>query len=510
MDVLRREDKRLEIRAALSRIDRNPDGGIDEEEFKGVLKLLTASTPTKKEIRAFMQQHTLSTDSTQNEVNLENVLLAKCAVSPSRHSASPPWEALVQERHAILGAPRMVPTRISTFSDPPDTTIRHTRPSVPSSDSELETRKTHSFNSFSDMSPVSSPSYQVAPVAPIEVVKPPPPPVVTNPTPAVSKVLETKSSALTSDQPAALSKPPTIPILPLGSLVQHTSTVNPSPRSARSTGGEEWHRGSSLAGPNSVISAPSSPHDSDVSDNMSIVSSAFGGSISHRFLDDHEPTKGHSTSTVNPVTNVDSWQSDHLSEEEATAVTGTPREEIDHGVDEDVRSSVLSHKSAKPTTGSDTKSASTPSLREASFPGNETSRELLSKGSEYSRSEEKRSLPPSVVSTPRVDDFSSLVFQGIEDGGQSINNAQALVDQPEDDEEVEECVDSLVIDVMKDGKERSIVKLTHSEFRTGLTVKDFPLALSFRNILALLLPDNGLPHLELFADVSYFSLQRWF
>uniref|UniRef100_H3HAV9 Uncharacterized protein n=1 Tax=Phytophthora ramorum TaxID=164328 RepID=H3HAV9_PHYRM len=73
IDVLRREDKRLEIRAALKRIDRNSDGSIDEEEFKGVLKLLTAATPTKKEIRAFMQQHTLSTDSTQNVTNLENI-----------------------------------------------------------------------------------------------------------------------------------------------------------------------------------------------------------------------------------------------------------------------------------------------------------------------------------------------------------------------------------------------------------------------------------------------------
>ncbi|KAK1939384.1 Dynein assembly factor 1 [Phytophthora citrophthora] len=512
IDVLRREDKRLEIRVALSRIDRNSDGGIDEEEFKGVLKLLTATTPTKKEIRTFMQQHTLSTDSTQNAVNLENVLLAKCAVSPSRNAASPPWEALVQERHAILGAPRMVPTRISTVPDPSDTTTRHSRHSVPSSGSELETGKTNSFNSFSDISPVSSPSYQVAPVVPIEAVKPPPPPFVTGPAPAILKISEAKSS---TDQPVAFSKPPTIPALPLASLVQHTSTVNPSPRSARSTGDEDWHRNPSLTSPNSVISAPSSPHDSDISDNMSIVSSAFGGSISHRFLDD-EQTKPHTTSTVNPATsNLDSprWQSDNFMEIEAiSAVVGTPREDTERlsigEVEDDVRSSVLSHKSAKPITGGselDAKSASTPSIREASFPGNETPRELLSRGSEYSSAvqEEKRSPPGNVVSTPRFDDLSSLVFRGAEDGGQSFSNAEVSADQPEDDEGDEECVDSLVVDVMKDGKERSIVKLTHSEFRTGLTVKDFPVELSFRNVLALLLSDNGLSHLELFAGSRF-------
>ncbi|KAL3668184.1 regulation of response to stimulus [Phytophthora oleae] len=508
MDVLRREDKRLEIRAALSRIDRNSDGGIDEEEFKGVLKLLTASTPTKKEIRAFMQQHTLSTDSTQNAVNLENVLLAKCAVSPSRHAASPPWEALVQERHAILGAPRMVPTRISTApesTDPPSSTIRNSRPSFPSSGSDLETGKTNSFNSFSDITPVSSPSYQVAPVAPIEVAKPPPPPVVV--TLAPPKVSESKNAVLTSDQPAAFSKPPAIPILPLASIVQHTGSVNPSPRSARLTGDEEWQRNSSLTGPNSVISTPSSPHDSDISDNMSIVSSAFGGSISQRVLDDHEYINPHTTSTVNPVTsNLDSPE--HFSEDEASSgVVSAAREEAEElsagEVDNDVRSSVLSHKPAKPaTTGSnelDTKSASAPSLREASFPGNETPRELLSSKIEYSSAghEEKRSLPVSVVSTPRFDDLSSLVFRGAEDHMTSSG------EQAEDDEEVEECVDSLVVDVMKDGKERSVVKLRHSEFRTGLTVKDFPVELSFRNMLALLLPDNGLSHLALFAECRF-------
>ncbi|KAE9045424.1 hypothetical protein PR002_g2222 [Phytophthora rubi] len=233
MDVLRREDKRLEIRAALNRIDRNSDGGIDEEEFKGVLKLLTTSTPTKKEIRAFMQQHTLSTDSTQNAVNLEKVLLAKCAISPSRHSACPPWEALVQERHAILGAPRMAPTMMPTAVESHDL---------------------------------------------------------------------------------------------------------PSPKA--------------------------------------------------------QPSRPNFTASDN-------------------------------------------------------------------------------------------------------------VYREADEGGRSTENMRPTFDQPEEDEEVEERVDSLVFDVIKDGKERYVGKLIHSEFRSGLPVTDFPAELPFRNLLALLLPDNGLSDLTLFAECRF-------
>ncbi|KAE9028309.1 hypothetical protein PF011_g1634 [Phytophthora fragariae] len=233
MDVLRREDKRLEIRAALNRIDRNSDGGIDEEEFKGVLKLLTTSTPTKKEIRAFMQQHTLSTDSTQNAVNLEKVLLAKCAISPSRHSACPPWEALVQERHAILGAPRMAPTMMPTAVESHDL---------------------------------------------------------------------------------------------------------PSPKA--------------------------------------------------------QPSRPSFTASDN-------------------------------------------------------------------------------------------------------------VYREADEGGRSTENMRPTFDQPEEDEEVEERVDSLVFDVIKDGKERYVGKLIHSEFRSGLSVTDFPAEFPFRNLLALLLPDNGLSDLTLFAECRF-------
>ncbi|ETL95884.1 hypothetical protein L917_06410 [Phytophthora nicotianae] len=458
VDVLRREDKRLEIRAALNQIDCNSDGGIDEEEFKGVLKLLTASTPTKKEMRAFMQQHTLSTDSTQNVVNLENVLLAKCAVSPSRHSACPPWESLVQERHAILGAPRMTPAVISTsqMSPDPSSTARLSRPSV---DSNVITGNVnpsvHSSN-FPDVSPLSSPSSQ-APVAPIEAMnvptKPPPGsdnvPVVAQQ--ALNKVSESKGAASQPDQSATLTKTPLVPMLPLASVVQNTTRL--SPRSSRSSFGDDGQRNpikhSALTGQSFVVPAPSSPHDSDTSDNMSVVSSTFGGSVTQRFLEDHgnntvTERKAHIPPTINTQsTTLDSprWQSEHFLRDDeeifSSTAASTARKEEDElngGVDDDDMRSATNHK----------------------FPIS-----AKTSGSSNRLSDNKK------------------------------------------DEEVEERIDSTTFDVTKDGKERYVAKLIHSEFRSGLTVKDFPAEIPFRNLLALLLPDNGLPDLALFTECRF-------
>jgi hypothetical protein len=103
-EILKREDKRLEIRAALGQIDRNIGGGVDEEDFKAVVKLLTGTEPSKKEIKQLMCQSSVSGDNLQNAIALENVLLAKCSSSPSKKAACPPWEALVQVRHANIGA----------------------------------------------------------------------------------------------------------------------------------------------------------------------------------------------------------------------------------------------------------------------------------------------------------------------------------------------------------------------------------------------------------------------
>ncbi|KAF4138013.1 WW domain-containing protein [Phytophthora infestans] len=538
VDVLRREDKRLEIRAALNQIDRNNDGRIDEEEFKGVLKLLTASTPTKKEIRAFMQQHTLSTDNAQSVVNLESVLLAKCAVSPSRHSACPPWESLVQERHAVLGAPRMASTMVSTTPESPDSSsskARVSRSSVKSS-SERSVGPSVQRGNYSDASPLSSPPSQAAPVSSLET-KPPPTPVTSIPVvtqQVAPKVSESKNAALPSDQPAHSTNPPQVPMLPLSSVLQHNT--GPSPRSARSSFGDGGHRNltkpsprsaiddeglrnPSLTGPSSGIPAPSSPHESDFSDSMSFVSPTLGGSISQRISEDHSLTelKAHVATNNSSPTNVDSsrWRSERFSgKDDEAASNGGVRGALEASdvpnsgnFDDDVRS-VTSHNPLKATfiagSTNDNNSVSGLSRREDSF---DTARETSTKGAEYSTSghDEKRSVPESVVSTPRLD-LTSLVFEGMEDGTRTAtlnSNTDGPLDEPEDDDQVEERIDSTIFDVTKDGKERSVVKLIHSEFRSGLTVKDFPVDLPFRNLLALLLPDNGLSDLALFNKCRF-------
>ncbi|EEY69421.1 uncharacterized protein PITG_05655 [Phytophthora infestans T30-4] len=443
VDVLRREDKRLEIRAALNQIDRNNDGRIDEEEFKGVLKLLTASTPTKKEIRAFMQQHTLSTDNAQSVVNLESVLLAKCAVSPSRHSACPPWESLVQERHAVLGAPRMASTMVSTTPESPDSSsskARVSRSSVKSS-SERSVGPSVQRGNYSDASPLSSPPSQAAPVSSLET-KPPPTPVTSIPVvtqQVAPKVSESKNAALPSDQPAHSTNSPQVPMLPLSSVLQHNT--GPSPRSARSSFGDGL-RNPSLTGPSSGIPAPSSPHESDFSDSMSFVSPTLGGSISQRISEDHSLTerKAHVATNNSSPTNVDSsrWRSERFSgKDDEAASNGGVRGALEASdvpnsgnFDDDVRS-VTSHNPLKAT-------------------------------------------------------FIA--------GSTNDNN---------NDDQVEKRIDSTIFDVTKDGKERSVVKLIHSEFRSGLTVKDFPVDLPFRNLLALLLPDNGLSDLALFNKCRF-------
>ncbi|GMF16894.1 unnamed protein product [Phytophthora fragariaefolia] len=533
MDVLRREDKRLEIRAALNRIDRNSDGGIDEEEFKGVLKLLTTSTPTKKEIRAFMQQHTLSTDSTQNAVNLENVLLAKCAISPSRHSACPPWEALVQERHAILGISRMEPAKTLDSHDVPPP---KSRPSFTSSDCGMTTENGNPFlhsNSASDVSPLSSPSSQ-APVAPIDMANATNKPLSGSlvnmlQTQAETKTPELKSMMSSSQQQPTSTKPPPIPILPLASVMQYP--VSPSPRSARSSIDDEAHRNPPAVregAPHSIISAPSSPHDSDLSDSMSVISSTFGGSMPQRMIGDQEPINVPERKPLAPPIiasiTLDSprWQSEHFSAgEEETPHSGSHcsvREEVDElssrDADDDA-CSAYSHKGPKPLVTSvssgqevsDIKSVSTPSRVEAGIYGNETQKEVTTtRSSEYSSTaqEEKRSLPGSVASSSRFDDLSSLVYRGVDEAERSTlfaDNAESPLDQPEEDDDIEERVDSLVFDVMRGGKERYVVKLVHSQFRNGLSVQEFPAELPFRNLLALFLPDNGLADLSSLGSI---------
>ncbi|RLN75171.1 hypothetical protein BBJ28_00017930 [Nothophytophthora sp. Chile5] len=554
MDILRREDKRLEIRAALGRIDRNSTGGIDDDEFKGVIKLLTTSTPTKKEVQMFMQQHTLSTDSAQNAVNLENVLLARCATSPSRKTASPPWEALVQERHADLGASRWNMAAMADASSPtgsPNSSFP-SRPSLPAPAVGSTMAPFVHSHSNPDISPPTTPSSQGFPVVPIDAstalnagLKPPPAPI-SQPSAASQVQYPTKPPDLkvvtpVPHQPTAFTKPPSIPVLPLASMTQ--APVYASQRVALPTVEDEGQRHPPVAREASspIVSAASSPRYSDMSDSVSVMSSVIGGVASQRQPEEHErvlvperkPPPPVAADVTPAIHDSPRWQSESLSveneERASTGDFGATRAEDDSSSADEADNEVASGYShgdgtnlapkSSFTSGSsgndsnDSKNAVSLPRREASNLGSEPV-ELSIGGGEAPPAatiDEKRSQAGSVVPTPRCEDLSSLVYRGTEDGGHLAPTglsgkaeAQETTDsQPEEDEEVGERIDSVVVDVVKDGKERSIVKLIHSDFRSGLSPKEFPADLPLRNLLALLLSDNNLVDLALFNECRF-------
>ncbi|RQM25013.1 hypothetical protein B5M09_003204 [Aphanomyces astaci] len=110
--VLLREDKRLEIQAVLVQIDYNASGGVDEGELRVALKLCGGGDePTKKDLTYFSDQLSAMTWQNDGGFNarscLENLLLAKYAKSPPKRDTAgmPPWDSLVQIRHAELVKP---------------------------------------------------------------------------------------------------------------------------------------------------------------------------------------------------------------------------------------------------------------------------------------------------------------------------------------------------------------------------------------------------------------------
>ncbi|RHY49826.1 hypothetical protein DYB30_000400 [Aphanomyces astaci] len=110
--VLLREDKRLEIQAVLVQIDYNASGGVDEGELRVALKLCGGGDePTKKDVTYFSDQLSAMTWQNDGGFNarscLENLLLAKYAKSPPKRDTAgmPPWDSLVQIRHAELVKP---------------------------------------------------------------------------------------------------------------------------------------------------------------------------------------------------------------------------------------------------------------------------------------------------------------------------------------------------------------------------------------------------------------------
>jgi hypothetical protein len=86
---------------------------------------------------------------------------------------------------------------------------------------------------------------------------------------------------------------------------------------------------------------------------------------------------------------------------------------------------------------------------------------------------------------------------------QVVTTADAKLEITDDDEEEEERVDVVDAEVIKDGKPRTVMKLTHTGFKTGLKLTEFPSEVPFRNLLVLILSDNKLRDLKLLEEVPF-------
>ncbi|KAL8015221.1 putative WW domain, leucine-rich repeat domain superfamily, WW domain superfamily [Plasmopara halstedii] len=427
LNLLRREDKRLEIRVALNRVGR---GKFGEEECKKVLKLLSASVPTNKDIRTYMQ---LSSDITQNQVDLESVLLAKYQASPSKQSLSPPWEALVQERHATLGASSTASTSLPTLFESSDFSVFKDLSSK-SSLSLLNCDPDMCSGRSSDVLSLSSRTDQVASVASMNTM------------------------TIESDLPTA-------PI-PSTSFDYQSGGDNDLRRSVQST---ILNVDDMFQEPKISISAASSPRDSDIAD---YAPPAFGGNPTRSDSDNHIVVK---------------YDEDLISKNGGISLMKQKQDQL-YMRDFDDNNDLFG-----------------PNYHyfECDTSNKKISKECPSLLSEHSAGSE------SIARTSRNDNLEVLEYRKFEDSGQTVPFCSSNICVLNDAEDNKDCIDSLVVDVLKDGKDCTVVKLTHPEFKNGMTVKKFPAELPFRNLLALLLPGNSLTNLQLFDEVSLFVFCRF-
>lgn len=632
-EILKREDKRVEIRAALAQIDRNSAGGIDEDEFKAVLKLLTGTEPNKKEVRTLMQQHSSQTSASggagdssvqKSAMSLENLLLAKCSSSPSKKAACPPWEALVQVRHAMLGQqyPNQLAKAKSEYSaaEPSHGSERPAVSAMHRSQSQQISLKTDAPNiqvSNGSSSSATAQRISVAAAAPNVNVKlamamPPPPPLqisTSGHTQQQQQQSPVSSSSGSSDRGDGSAyaklkadfKPPASPPppLPLPQTVA-TSASSPDSKGAASRsvysfssssgrGSQEnvlteqpayplKVQASSAVAPVDAIAAPARAAPSSP-DRMSVYSSSSSFSqyidsvdtprqsttsatttsaaapsqlpaaqrVSIDDLEKKKSTPQHSVAN-SVISESPRWRDEDIftdDEEDDAASTGhgddgTDRDEVHvNELDEDPISKAGSSSNEFHSTGSVSSSSKTShssglSKSHAVFQQQQHRRidsgTFASEIVELSDGEDGPAPPLVSTATERVGQFSvssrtdkdlsSLIYRAdeITESGAAARRQLALGpiddyhhhsvepqsnndDPVNDDDDKEERVDSIVSDVVKDGKPRSVAKVIHTEFKRGLLLKDFPHEISFRNLIALVLSHNGLSNLALFNEV---------
>lgn len=570
-DILKREDKRLEIRAALSHIYLDGAGGIDEEEFKAVLKLLTGTEPSKKEVRILMQQHTISNDRAPSANSLENLLLARCSSSPSKKAACPPWEALVQVRYATLGMRH--PTVMNPTSQPEESaksptpsTVRavrsvHAKPTTPvvstnagpSSDvpdiqsssrtSSMQRPAVVAIQQVSPTKSLESPPHvaksfasSTPPQQPVNEFRrpsspPPPVPIIMKPSPIAFEHQTSSASTPRAFSGASINND--APGDPLRAVSKPASVTNTAPIASSSP------YSAAAESPKVDISAPpiqptKTEPNTRVLTSVGLSASAFVGKDTEQKQDaglSSRKTSHHSTPSSS--SELPPWKDDNVfTDSEEDSSNGDSHDDSNDSAAGDTSAKVDNYNDSVKSS-SRAPSVCLPDNRPVAAHRRMDSGTFASEIVELSDGEVNDATSPSrmtegyssahsLYESKEEVDLSSLIYRGsfvdsntkaseyrqsaASDGSdQSAASRSKPTDheEPENDEEGDgqERVEYALADVLKDSKQRSIAKLIHSEFRRGLLLTDFPDEIPFRNLVVLLLSENGLTDLSLMKTV---------
>lgn len=504
-DILRREDKRLEIRASLNQIDRTSDGLIDEEDLRSVLKLLTGTEPSKKEAKQLMNQSAMGADSAQNAITLENVLLAKCSSSPTKNSAAcPPWEAIVQIRHASIGpASTMVPivTRSVDFPRSPDSK-QQKQPTFVSTD-EIQVRcrspernaqiqSSHAVEANDQSVQVlrtqMHPSTEAASIGQMPARSPPTP----SP-PSIVIPAESPPRPKVEFRPPASPPPPLpLPQTPTAEKHESFSSANRFRDSSLSDGSEEGSNSSVRQDTN----APPAPRfvRQDSGDARRQVTPQSRPSL--------QTPKDDATSEIPQLC----LPEECVSREDKAMSIASPVKENQSNANAPSCVAKTPSSSLLRLQGSQSQqSASAPSpLGTVNPPDAGETFDVESSGDLWNSGHELEDLS-SLVYGDSLDAIGSIAaLSPASSRSHAENQSQDWsVHAPDLNEDEEEQVESIVIDIMKGGKPRNIAKVLHSEFKRGMALQEFPGDIPFRNVVALILSGNGLRDLGLFKKCRF-------
>lgn len=522
-DILRREDKRLEIRAALAQMDCDTTANIDEDEFKGVLKLLTGVEPSKKEVRLILQQYTQSGEVAQNALVLENVLLARCLSPTSNKAACPPWEALVQVRHANIGSnpPRpataSLPSSRESYSDSTSPMVDAARtqsyssayrgesPRLPIGSSQsVSSEVSHSSprNEHQDSGmPVHPVSFADAPypIPNVQVEDNPPstppliiPPLVFSPPSPVKRrgSLNSARSSTAQDDDGSSTRPSLTKQQSRNSAIDGRSFVPvsspaPSPRQVEP-----------IESPRLMVSSPSPPlmkQPRDDSDKL--PSSAHIGSDSPRFDNDD--------SFLDSARDDDLFSNDNSADDVLLSIlTQAPNRYPDIAPVQSINNSD-SRASSEPRYSFDDSADRSDDIEKLLADVSSKDEMIANSGhkcedeDDIHSSDDENDNSGVAPAADLADDHRASAGMLGPDGDSNVQSRKQ--DEVSDDEE--ERDDYTEAEIMKDAKPRIVSKLINTSFKQGMRLTELPNELPFRNLLVLVLSENKLRELTLFEEV---------